>query len=246
MAEEAYRIDPLRSMNVIGYANSLYTTGQVNQALALMRHAIDRWPADATIFVITIWTAAVRGETDFVRAILRSDWQHRYPERVQFFVDRVVGVAEGILHAPDKLLEESLRHVEERSGKGEAPIGYVVLCAFLGADLDQLYDLVDRMQIERLREPDALLPPLDGLFELVPLCQQPPARKPAFCRAVPALGIGRLLARQRPLAGMCGRSRRHLRLQATLPELSERGMGSDSEILLTGNGRCSPATASKP
>lgn len=166
MAEEAYRIDPLRPMNVIGYANSLYTAGQVNQALALMRHAIDRWPADTTIFVITIWTAAVRGETDFVRAILRSDWQQRYPERLQFFVDRVVGVAEGILHSPDKLLEESLRHVEERSGKGEAPIGYVALCAFLGADLDQLYDLVDRMPIERLREPDALLPPLDGLLNL--------------------------------------------------------------------------------
>lgn len=166
MAEESYRIDPLRPMNVIGYANSLYTAGQANQALALMRHAIDRWPTDATIFVIAMWTAAVHNELDFVRDMLRSDWQHRYPERVHFFVERVVGVAKGIVHTPGDLLENSLRHVEERSSKGEAPIGYAALCAYLGADLNSLYDLIDRMPIERLLEPDALLPPLDGLPNL--------------------------------------------------------------------------------
>ena len=189
MAEEAYRIDPLRPMNVIGYANSLYTAGHVNQALALMRHAIDRWPTDATIFVITIWTAAVRGETDFVQAILRSDWQQRYPERAQFFVDRVVGVAEGILHTPVKLLEASLRHIEERSAKGEAPIGYVALCAFLGADLDKLYDMVDCMPVERLREPDALLPPLDGLLNLFLRVNARLRESPRFVELCRRLGL---------------------------------------------------------
>jgi adenylate cyclase len=163
MSEEAYRIDPLRPLNVIGYANSLYTSGLPNQALALMRHAVDRWPSEATVFVIAIWTAAVHGEHDFVRGLLRGDWQSRYPGHGQFYVDRVVGVVEGIMQAPEELLKSEMRHIETVSARGEAPVGYVASCAFLGADLDQLYDHVDRMPVERLRAPDALLPPLDGL-----------------------------------------------------------------------------------
>jgi adenylate cyclase len=189
MAEEAYRIDPLRPMNVIGYANSLYTAGETTQAMALMRHAIDRWPTDATIFVIAIWTAGVHNELDFVDAILKSDWQSRYPERAQFFVNRVVGVVKGILNAPDHLLQESLRHIERSSSKGEAPIGYVALCAFLGADLDALYDVVDHMPIERLREPDALLPPLDGLPNLFLRINARLRQSPRFVQLCRRLGL---------------------------------------------------------
>ena len=166
MAEEAYRIDPLRPLNVIAYANSLYTAGLPKQSLALMHHAVDRWPNDPTVFGITIWTAAVHGEHDFVRALMRGDWRSRYPERSQILTDRAVFVVEGLLHAPDKLLAASIKRLEASIALGETAVSLVGLCAFLGADLDRLYDLVEQMPVEALLRPEALMSPLDGLSHL--------------------------------------------------------------------------------
>ncbi|MDX2211316.1 MAG: winged helix-turn-helix domain-containing protein [Sphingopyxis sp.] len=166
MAEEAYRVDPLRPLNVIAYANSLYTSGLPTQSLALMHHAVDRWPSDPTVFAITIWTAAVQGEHDFVRALMSGDWRSRYQEHSQILTDRAVFVVEGLLRAPDKLLAASLKRLEVSIELGETAVSLVGLCAYLGADLDDLYDLVDKMPVEKLLAPDALLPPLDGLSHL--------------------------------------------------------------------------------
>jgi hypothetical protein len=45
-----------------------------------MRHAVDRLPTDPTAFAITIWPAAVQGEHDFVRALVRGYWRVRFPD----------------------------------------------------------------------------------------------------------------------------------------------------------------------
>jgi adenylate cyclase len=189
MAEEAYRIDPLRPLNVIAYANSLYTSGLASQSLALMHHAIDRWPHDPTVFAITIWTAAVEGEHDFVRALMRGDWRSRYPERSQSLTDRSVSVVDGLLNAPDKLLSTSLRRLEKSIDLGETAISLVGLCAYLGADLDQVYDLVDEMPLEQLLEPNALLSPLDGLSHLFLRINARLRESPRFVNLCARLGL---------------------------------------------------------
>lgn len=166
MAEEAYRTDPLQPLYAIGYANSLYTANAPEQALALMRHAVDRWPTDPTVFVIAIWTAAVHGETEFVSALLEGNWSGRYSTSGQFFVDRAINDAKKMLNAPDQLLEDCWNMLEASIGGHTAPLVYIALCAYLGADLDRLFDLVEQIPVERLREPGAVISPLDGVANL--------------------------------------------------------------------------------
>lgn len=189
MAEEAYRIDPLHPLYVIGYANSLYTQGLTNQALALMQHAVDRWPGDANIFVIAAWTAAKHGESHFVRNLLRGDWLSHYPERGRFYVQRAAEVAMGILEAPQELLESTLHVLEAAAASGEVPIGHIALCASIDCDLDRLYDVVDRMPVERLRKPETLLPPLEGLANLFLRANHRLRESPRFVTLCARLGL---------------------------------------------------------
>lgn len=166
MAEEAYRADPLRPLGVIAYANSLYTAGLPEQSLALMQHAVDRWPTDATAFAITVWTAAVEGKHDFARGLLQGDWRSRYAGRSYPMMERAVHAAEGILTDPAQLLQQTQARLEQAVQAGQVEISLTGLLAYLGMDLDALYDLVDRMPVEQLREPGHLLGPLDGLSHL--------------------------------------------------------------------------------
>jgi adenylate cyclase len=166
MAEEAYRVDPLRPLGVIAYANSLYTAGLAQQSLALMQHAVDRWPADATVFAITVWTAAVEGRHDFARALLQGNWRGRFAERSYPMMERAVQAAEGILSDPARLLKQTQARLEDAVRAGQVEISLTGLSAFLGMELDALYDLVDRMPAEQLREEGHFLGPLDGLSHL--------------------------------------------------------------------------------
>jgi TolB-like protein len=166
LAEEAYRVDPLQPRGVIAYANSLYTAGLPQQSLALMQHAVDRWPTDATVFAITVWTAAVEGKQEFARALLQANWRSRYAERSYPLIERAVHAAEGILTDPARLLQQTRTRMEQAVRAGQVEISLTGLLAFLGMDLDMLYDLVDRMPVEQLRAPGHVLGPLDGLSHL--------------------------------------------------------------------------------
>jgi TolB-like protein len=166
MAEDAYRVDPLRPLGVIAYANSLYTAGLSQQSLALMQHAADRWPNDATAFAITVWTAAVEGRHDFARGLLQGDWRNRYAGHAYPMIERAVHAAEGILSDPTRLLQQTEERLAQAVQSGQVEISLTGLLAYLGMDLDALYDLVDRMPVEKLRDPAHFLGPLDGLSHL--------------------------------------------------------------------------------
>lgn len=165
-AEEAYRVDPLRPLNVIAYANSLYTAGLAKQSLALMQHAVDRWPTDATVFAIAVWTAAAEGEHEFAESLLRSDWRARLGPQVRAPAEMAARIAQGIIHDPERLREALRAGLDGTVRRGEIDIPSVGLLAYLGMDLDSLYEFVARMPIETLREPHALLSPLNGLSHL--------------------------------------------------------------------------------
>jgi adenylate cyclase len=166
MAEQAYRLDPLRAPNVIAYANALFTANETRQSLALMQHALDRWQSDPVIFAITIWTASVGGLHDFARALLRSDWKTRYANAGHILMDRALYAVEGLLDDPAGLMERSAKRLSASIDAGQVELSLLGLCAYLGMDLDQLYDLVDRMPLEQLQQPGSQLRPLDGLSHL--------------------------------------------------------------------------------
>ena len=148
MAEQAYRLDPLRPPNVIAYANALFTANQTTQSLALMQHALDRWQNDPAIFAITLWTAAVDGRHDFVRALLRSEWRARYAHNGHVLMDRALFATQGLLDDPAALGQLTAKRLAAAVDAGQLEFSLLGLCAFLGMDLDQLYDLVDCMPLE--------------------------------------------------------------------------------------------------
>jgi TolB-like protein/tetratricopeptide (TPR) repeat protein len=189
MAEEAYRIDPLRPLNVMAYANTLYTSGLTKQALALMHHAVDRWPNDATVLAITVWTAAVEGEHEFVRALLRADWRQRFTQLKHPLMERAVQAAEGILDDPRRLLGETRRRLESAIEAGRVELGLVGLLAYLGMELDALYDLVDRAPFAQLKDPSTLLGPLNGLSHLFLRVNRRLRESPRFAGLCARLGL---------------------------------------------------------
>lgn len=189
MAEEAYRLDPLRPPNVIAYANALFTANETKQSLALMQHALDRWQSDPVIFAITLWTATVDGRHDFARALLRSDWKARYAQAGHVLMDWAVFAARGLLDDPAALAAQAADRLRAAVDAGQVEISLTGLCAFLGMDLDELYDLVDRMPLEQLQQPGSQLRPLDGLSHLFLRVNARLRENPRFVELCRRLGL---------------------------------------------------------
>jgi hypothetical protein len=70
------------------------------------------------------------------------------------------------VHDRQGLLASTQAHANEVVGRGEVDLPTVGLLAYLGMEFDPLFDLVARMPVEKLREPSALLSPIDGLMHL--------------------------------------------------------------------------------
>lgn len=189
MAEEAYRRDPLRPLNMIAYANSLYTAGLPNQALALMNHAIDRWPHDATVFAITIWTAAVENEHAFAKALLAGDWRDRYPDGSRPLVERAAMITRGIIDDPEELREALLDELGAIAEAGGVNLGLLGLSAYLGSDLETVFDHADRMPVESLRSADAIVAPLEGTSHLFLRVNARLRQSPRFVTICQRLGL---------------------------------------------------------
>ena len=188
-AEEAYRLDPLRPPNVIAYANALFTANETKQSLALMQHALDRWQSDPVIFAITLWTATVDGRHDFARALLRSDWKARYAQAGHVLMDWAVFAARGLLDDPAALAAQAADRLRAAVDAGQVEISLTGLCAFLGMDLDELYDVVDRMPLEQLQQPGSQLRPLDGLSHLFLRVNARLRENPRFVELCRRLGL---------------------------------------------------------
>jgi adenylate cyclase len=188
MAEEAYRVDPLRPLNVTAYANSLYTAGRKTQALALMHHAVDRWPDDANVFGISLWTAAVEGEHDCVRMQLRDDRLQRFGNSM-LPINRAIFVARGILDDPAGLMAAARAQLEAAIARDQVDLSLIGLCAYLGMDLDELYTLADRCPLEVLQQPGSLLSPIQGLSHLFLRVNARLRTSPRFVRLCMRLGL---------------------------------------------------------
>ncbi|WP_164156205.1 winged helix-turn-helix domain-containing protein [Sandarakinorhabdus rubra] len=187
MAELAWRLDPLRPPNVIAYANALFTAGQTGQSLTLMSAAVERWPHDASVMAVTLWTAAVAGEAGMVRDLLRPGWRERYGRTV--LMDNAVFAAEGLISDPAALGRAATARLEARVAAGRNDISLIGICAFLGMDLDALYDLVDRMPVEQLQQPGSLLPLVDGLSHLFLRMNSRLRESPRFVQLCRRLGL---------------------------------------------------------
>ncbi|MBL0923621.1 MAG: winged helix-turn-helix domain-containing protein [Sphingomonadaceae bacterium] len=166
MAEEAYRVDPLRPSSVMAYANALFTDNRPRQSLALMHHAVDRWPNDPTVFATSIWTAAVGGEPEFARSLLATNWRERYAPAGVAIMERSLFAVEGILSAAPHLIDRAVERLKADIASGAPQFSLIGLCSFLGMDLDVLYDIVDGASFDHLKQPTGRLSPNDGILHL--------------------------------------------------------------------------------
>lgn len=189
MAERAYRIDPLRPENVIAYANALFTANKPAQALPLMRHALDRWPQNSVVCAISLWTAAVSGATDLMDALCDDAALARFDEADRGALLRARLAAESIRAPQPRHLASAMAGLKASLEAGTPRFSALGLCAYLGADLDELYDLMEAFDFEALKRPDARLAPLDGFPNLFLRINHRLRRSPRFVHLCARLGL---------------------------------------------------------
>ncbi|MBV6424482.1 MAG: hypothetical protein NAOJABEB_02293 [Steroidobacteraceae bacterium] len=188
-AERAYRVDPLRPANAMAYANALFTTGEERQALGLMHHALDRWPRDPVVFAIALWTAASAGQFSFVDDVMAKAPVDRFPEDAQRLIEPAI-LAIGALRARSAdALEGAMGRLRAEVGAAPLRFSLIGLCAALGADLVELFDLVERVDFEPLRRADVTLPAVDGLAHLFLRVNARLRESPRFVELCRTLGL---------------------------------------------------------
>jgi adenylate cyclase len=165
-AEDAYRVDPLRPPNALAYANALYSADRRAEAVALMHHSIERWPDDPMVYAVALWTAAAAGEFTFVDDVLQQRRHERFGAEARAMIAPALSAVDMIRHRTRQGCEKALKRLEDDIRQGPPRFSLVGLCAYLGADLDALYDLVGRADFSPLCTPATRLAPLDGLGHL--------------------------------------------------------------------------------
>jgi TolB-like protein len=165
-AEEAYRVDPLRPPNALAYANALYSADRNDEALALMRHTLARWPDDPIVYAVALWTSAASGEFDFVDRIQAQTIGARFTPEVEKMIARATLAVEALRQPSRAARDLAMSRLEADLQHGPPRLSLVGLCAHLGVDLDALYDRIDRIDFSSWRRPNARLSPLDGLTHL--------------------------------------------------------------------------------
>lgn len=165
-AEDAYRVDPLRPPNALAYANALYSADRRAEAVALMRHSIERWPDDPMVYAVALWTAAAAGESWFVDQLLPQRRHERFGAEAQTMIAPAMSAVDMIRQPTPRGCERALARLDEDIRSGPPRFSLIGLCAYLGADLDALYDRLDRADFAPLRSPATRLAPLDGLSHL--------------------------------------------------------------------------------
>ncbi len=165
-AENAYQVDPLRPPNALAYANALYSADRRAEAVALMRHSIERWPDDPMVYAVALWTAAAAAEFAFVDQVLAQRRHERFGADAQAMIAPAMAAVELIRVPTRRGCDKALARLEEDLRKGPPRFSLIGLCAYLGPDLDALYDQLDRADFAPLRTPATRLAPLDGLSHL--------------------------------------------------------------------------------
>ncbi len=165
-AENAYRVDPLHPPNALAYANALYSADRRAEAVALMRHTIEHWPADPTVHAIALWTAAAAGEFGFVDQIMTQRRPDGFSLEARTMIAPAMSAVGMIRHPTEQGCAAALARLEADVRVGPPRFSLIGLCAYLGADLDALYDLLDGADFAPLRAPSSRLAPMDGLGHL--------------------------------------------------------------------------------
>lgn len=167
-AENAYRLDPLRPLSAITYAHLLYTSAERSEeALALFGHAVARWPDNALVLGAAAWSTANGGDwaaVDRFKAIARD---MRLGETDRRFLDRALAATD-LLRDPSAQAVEAYVEMLDQGVRddGRLPLAQLAFAAQLGADLDRLYDMVDRADFSHLFGDQAAMAPADGLLHL--------------------------------------------------------------------------------
>lgn len=189
-AEEAYRTDPLRPPNALGYANALYTAGRGAEAVSLMRHILDRWPNDPLVYAVTIWTATSEGEEDLVARLLDGKSRARFGADARRMIDAAF-VAVDALRSPRRrtACRDAMNRLQKSVAAEGSPFGLIGLCARLGADLDILYDTVEQCGFNALRKAAAPVTPLDGVIHLFLRVNARLRQSPRFVALCRRLGL---------------------------------------------------------
>jgi TolB-like protein len=188
-AEEAYRVDPLRPPNALGYANALYTAGRGGEAVSLMRHILDRWPNDPLVYAVTIWSATSEGEDDLVERLLSSDGRARFGAEAQRMIDAAFVAVEALRSPRERACRSAMERLQRAIAAKRSPFGLIGLCARLGADFDELYDLVEQCDLGALHQAAAPMTPLDGLIHLFLRVNARLRESPRFVTLCQRLGL---------------------------------------------------------
>ncbi len=188
-AENAYRVDPLRPPNVMAYANALFTQNREPQALGLMRHALDRWPQDPLVFAIALWTAASAGEFAFLDDIMQRSPFSQFPEDAKQLIAPALLAIEAIRRPSIEIRTQALGMLRTDVANGPPRLSLLGLCAALGVDLDELYDLIEASCFEPLWRADVTLSVLDGPAHLFLRVNTRLRESPRFVHLCRRLGL---------------------------------------------------------
>jgi hypothetical protein len=175
--------------SVLHYALALNMVGQRRQSVSLLQHAIERWPDNPMLFGTTLWTAVIEGEEPLARSLLRDGWQDRFSESWQYLLGGIVLLATGVLEKSDGLADQVKDLLDLSIASGIPNIGVIGAFAYVGGDLDALYNQLDRSSFDRLSDPATRFSPLQTFTNLFLRANFRLRQSPRFVHLCARLGL---------------------------------------------------------
>lgn len=166
LAQRAYELDPLHAPNVLALGNLLFHAKRESEALDTILSVLARWPDNSMGHGIAIWTAASMGRWEIVDRYSDPARIRRLAPEDRPFVKRAARAAELIRNPTLEAQAQALAAMEALIKSRKALFSTLTFPAFIGADLDRYYDLIDRASFAELHAPSGRLAPMDGFTHL--------------------------------------------------------------------------------
>ncbi|MGE0045437.1 MAG: hypothetical protein AB7J28_08555 [Hyphomonadaceae bacterium] len=162
----AQALEPLHPPSLLALANLLFYVGREDEAIELLLSTVARWPENPNAQGMIIWTSACMGRWDLVERFSDPQRIALLPAVDQKFVTRAARAAQLIRNPSAEGQAIALAAAKAILARENVVFSGVTFPAFIGADLDALYDLIDAASFAPLHAPSGRLAPVDGLIHL--------------------------------------------------------------------------------
>lgn len=162
---EAYRLDPLHAASASAYASALRAAGRVPEAVAIWTDLVRRFPTSPQPFFSLVFSLAGTGDWEALDRWVTPERLDRFPEGSER-MRNVLFAVQARRQGGDGMRKQLQGVAEMAAAVGRLPLSFAaVLSEF--SDLDWLYGLIARTQLDDLRRPGGRLEAGDGTLEVL-------------------------------------------------------------------------------